>query len=80
MHMLQYPSAAGACAGLLSFLINLMFAAWIKFSPTMVAPSATTGILGAALLYLIMVHSRWAKHIFHRRSQAPVGPQMHCGA
>ena len=59
-------------AGLLSFLVNLMAAAWIKFAPTRVAPSATTGILGAALLYLGATHSRWAQHIFQRQPEGHV--------
>lgn len=66
-------------AGLFSFLVNLMAAAWIKFSPTMVAPSATTGILGAALLYLGMTHSRWAQHIFQHQPVGHVRPSQHVG-
>ena len=49
-----------------------MAAAWIKFSPTLVAPSATTGILGVALLYLAGTHSRWAQHIFQRWPEGQV--------
>ena len=65
-------------AGLLSFLVNLMAAAWIKFAPTRVAPSATTGILGAALLYLGATHSRWAQHIFQRQPEGHVSVEPSC--
>ena len=53
-------------AGLVFFVVNLIFAGWIKFSPNISAPACTTVILALALIYLSITHGRWVKHIFGR--------------
>lgn len=55
--------------GLVFFVVNLIFAGWIKFSPNKAAPACVTVILALALIYLSVTHGRWAKHIFGRKHQ-----------
>lgn len=63
-------------AGLVFFVVNLIFAGWIKFSPNKAAPACVTVILALALIYLSVTHGRWAKHIFGRKHQVQPLPSF----
>ena len=64
--IVAFPNAPMGVAGLVFFVVNLIFAGWIKFSPNKAAPACVTVILATALVYLSVTHGRWVKHIFGR--------------
>ena len=69
-------------AGLVFFVINLITAGWIKFSPNKSAPACVTVILTTALIYLAVTNGRWVKHIFgkahHGKVCCPANVSLDC--
>ena len=45
------------------FVVNMLSAAWIKYSPYNSVSIASNVIMGLALAYLIQAHSRWAPYL-----------------
>ena len=55
-------------AGLVAFIVNLIIAAWIKFSDgSKATPAIITVTLAVSMLFMIKSIVTWAGHIFDRR-------------
>lgn len=66
-------------AGLASFVLNVVAGVWIKYNPYSSISIAATACMGVAILYLLLLYSRWAPYLtgYTRRSRGQaynVGP------
>ena len=73
----QHSKVGGPPAGLCSFMVNLIFSAWIKFPAEADKRDALlmTGILSIGLFYILGVNLRWW-HSIVAESSEPVSPAL----